>query len=112
MNKQKEEQTEQTEQKDNTVKKKARKQNAQELPEGITHNMMKKYVYYCQEYYDKEQTKKREFFRVEKHPKLKKSWSTTKSTKVTIMEKLAQANKMVEDLDKIDEETLENNLKV
>jgi len=107
-----EQQTETKEQKDNTIKKKARKQNAQELPEGITQNMMKKYVYYCQEYYDKEQTKKREFFRVEKHPNLKKSWATTKSTKVTIMEKLAQANKMVEDLDKIDEETLENNLKV
>jgi len=107
-----EQQTEKQEQIDNTIKKKARKQNAQELPEGITHNMMKKYVYYCQEYYDKEQTKKREFFRVEKHPKLKKSWATTKSTKVTIMEKLAQANKMVEDLDKINEETLEKDLKI
>jgi hypothetical protein len=78
--------------------KRDRKCNAQDLPEGITQEMMKKYVYYYREYYDKEKEKEREFFRVE-HPKLDKSWSTTKSNKVSIQEKLVQANKIVDDLE-------------
>ena len=48
---------------------------------------------------DKEHTKQREFFKVEKHPKLDKPWITTKSGKVTILDKLNQANKVVEDLE-------------
>lgn len=79
--------------------KRERKHNAQELPEGITQNMMKKYVIYYNEWLNKEHTKKREFFKIEKHPKLDKPWSTTKSNKVTIQEKLNQANKVAEDLD-------------
>jgi hypothetical protein len=79
--------------------KRERKYNAQELPEGITQNMMKKYVIYYNEWLNKEHTKKREFFKIEKHPKLDKPWSTTKSNKVTIQEKLNQANKVAEDLD-------------
>ena len=79
--------------------KRERKYNAQELPEGITQNMMKKYVIYYNEWLNKEHTKKREFFKIEKHPKLDKPWSTTKSNKVTIQEKLNQANKVVDDLD-------------
>jgi hypothetical protein len=68
-----------------------------DLPEGLTYEMMRKYVYYNDEIYA--QNRKREFFRVE-HPKLVgKSWSTTKSNKVSIFEKLAQANKVVDDLD-------------
>jgi hypothetical protein len=51
------------------------------------------------EWLNKEHTKKREFFKIEKHPKLDKPWSTTKSNKVTIQEKLNQANKVAEDLD-------------
>lgn len=69
-----------------------------DLPEGVTYNMFKKYVYYNDEFYDKNKTKKREFFRVE-HPKLDKPWSTTKSCKITIQEKLLQANKVVDDLE-------------
>jgi hypothetical protein len=60
--------------------------------------MIKKYVYYNREFYDKVKTKEREFFRVE-HPKLEKTWATTKSEKVSILEKLAQANKVVDDLE-------------
>ena len=81
--------------------KRARKTSAQKLPEGITHNMMKKYVYYCHEWRDKEKTKEREFFRVEKHPKIIKPWSTSKSTTISIKDKLEQANKYVEELDKL-----------
>ena len=74
------------------------KHNAKDLPKGITQEMMKKYVVYYHEWLDKEHTKKREFFKVEKHPKLDKIWYTTKSEKVSIQEKLNQANKIVEDL--------------
>ena len=70
------------------------------MPIGITQAMLKKYVVYYQEWLDTEHTKQREFFKVEKHPKLDKPWITTKSNKVSIQEKLAQANKIVDDLDK------------
>ena len=80
--------------------KRERKCGAQDLPEGITQIMMKKYVSYCKDYADKEKTIQREYFRVESHPKLDKIWSTTKSCKVSIQEKLAQANKVVDDLEK------------
>ena len=79
--------------------KRERKHNAKELPEGILHNMMKKYVVYYHEWLDKEHTKKREFFKVEKHIKLDKIWIGTKSNKVSIQEKLQQANKVVDDLE-------------
>ena len=68
------------------------------LPDGISYDMLKKYVYYNHENYDKDKQKEREFFRVE-HPKLDKPWSTTKSNKVSIQEKLAQANQIVDDLE-------------
>lgn len=80
--------------------KRERKYNAKNLPEGITQDMMKKYVVYYHEWLDKEHTKEREFFKVEHHPKLDKPWMTSKSSKVTIQEKLNQANKVVEDLEK------------
>ena len=79
--------------------KRERKHNAKDLPEGISQYMMKKYVSYYQEWLDKEHTKQREFFKVEKHPKLDKSWCTSKSNKVSIQEKLNQANKVVDDLE-------------
>jgi hypothetical protein len=79
--------------------KRERKQNTKNLPEGITQEIMKKYVVYYHEWLDKEHTKKREFFKVEKHPKLDKPWNTTKSEKISIQEKLNQANKVVDDLE-------------
>jgi hypothetical protein len=62
-----------------------------ELPEGLT--------YYNFEVYNKEENKTREFFRVE-HPKLETPWCTTKSGKVSILEKLEQANKVSDDLER------------
>ena len=79
--------------------KRERKHNAQDLPDGISQEIMKKYVCYYKDYADKDKKILREYFRVEKHPKLDKLWSTTKSNKITIQEKLAQANKVVDDLD-------------
>lgn len=80
--------------------KRERKQNAKNLPDGINQEMLKKYVVYYHEWLDKEHSKKREFFKVEKHPKLDKIWITTKSEKVSIKDKLNQANKVVDDLEK------------
>ena len=79
--------------------KKERQKNARPLPEGIEQSMLRKYVVYYYNVYNKEKNLSREYFRVEKHPKLEKNWETTKSEKVSIMEKLQQANKIVDDLE-------------
>jgi hypothetical protein len=93
------------EQEDNTngIKvgtKRKRSHAAKDLPEGITQDMMKKYVIYYHEWLDPEHTREREFFKVEKHPKLEKPWMTSKSNKISIQEKLTHANQVVDDLDK------------
>jgi hypothetical protein len=83
--------------------KRARKTSAIELPEGITQEMMPKYVYYTKEYRNKDKTNYREFFRVEKHPNLdKKSWSTSKSNGVSAQDKLKQAINKLNELNKIE----------
>ena len=82
-----------------TGTKRERKSNAKVLPDGITQNMLRKYVVYYQEWLDKEHTKQREYFKIESHPKLDKYWVTTKSNKVSINEKLQIANKVVDDLE-------------
>jgi hypothetical protein len=79
--------------------KRERKSTARPLPDGISQDMLRKYVVYYHEWLDKEQTREREFFKVETHPKLDKPWITTKSNKVSITEKLVQANKIVDDLE-------------
>lgn len=78
--------------------KRGRKLIAQNLPDEITQDMLKKYVVYYKDYADKDKKILREYFRVE-HPKLDKLWSTTKSEKVSIQDKLNQANKVVDDLE-------------
>lgn len=79
--------------------KRTRQVNARPLPEGITQEMLKKYVVYYYNIIDKEKNKAREYFRVEGHPKLQKSWESSKSNKISIMDKLHQANQKVEELD-------------
>ena len=79
--------------------KRARKTSARPLPDGITQDMLKKYVVYYFEWLDKEKTKSREFFKIEKHPKLDKIFIGTKSGKITILEKLNQINKIANDLE-------------
>lgn len=81
--------------------KRERKQTAQILPHGITHNMMKKYVVYYREmtYLKNGKQQPREYFKVEAHPKLNKPWITSKSVKISLIEKLNDANKVVDDLD-------------
>ena len=82
--------------KENT--KRERKHSAKPLPEGITQSMMKKYVVYYHEWLNPEKTRSREFFKIEKHPKLEKIWIGTKSNKISILEKLELANKMIDEL--------------
>ena len=77
--------------------KRARKTSAQPLPDGISDDMVHKYVYYAVEEYGIHK-KLRDFFRI-CHPKLDNETSSTKSMKVSILDKLAQANKMVDDLE-------------
>jgi hypothetical protein len=80
--------------------KRNRKHSARALPAGITQDMLKKYVVYYFEWLDKEHTRSREFFKVEKHPKLEKPWMTSKSEKVSLLQKLEAANRVVSDLEK------------
>jgi len=82
-----------------TNTKRNRQKIARPLPDGITQDMLKKYVVYYFNIYNKNTNKSREYFRVECHPKSQKTWETTKSGKVSIFEKLKQANLMVEKLD-------------
>jgi hypothetical protein len=78
--------------------KRERKHNAKKLPEGLTQNMMRKYVVYYHEWLNLEKTKSREYFKIEKHPKLEKIWIGTKSNKVTLLEKLNAVNKYVDEI--------------
>jgi hypothetical protein len=77
-----------------------RKNGARSLPEGITQDIMRKYVVYYNECYNKEKNSCREFFKVEKHPKLDKIWISSKSGKIDIKEKLKSANEIVDNLQK------------
>jgi len=79
--------------------KRERKHNAKDLPDGIKQDMMRKYVVYYKDYADKEKKRLREYFKIEKHPKLDKIWIGCKSSSISIQDKLAQANKVVDDLE-------------
>jgi hypothetical protein len=81
--------------------KRERKQTAQILPPGITHDMMKKYVVYYREmtYLKDGKQQPREYFKVEAHPKLNKPWISSKSMKISLIEKLNDANQVVDGLD-------------
>ena len=86
-------------QKSTKMKKRNRKHSAQSLPKGLEHHMMKKYVVYYREWIDRQHTREREYFKIEKHPDLKKGWTSSKSSKITIFDKLATANKIIDDLE-------------
>lgn len=81
--------------------KRARQSIARALPDGVTQEMLKKYVVYYYNIVDKEKNKAREYFCVEGHPKLQKRWESTKSNNISIMDKLQQANQKVDELDNI-----------
>ena len=92
-----------------------RKLTARDLPEGLAQSDLPKYVvYYNEKIYPinkKYPNRRREFFRVEKHPAqnqseldpndptIKQGWATSKSNTVTIHEKLNQAKEYLKKLD-------------
>ena len=90
------------------MKKRNRKHSAQTLPIDIEHHMMKKYVVYYREWIDRSHTKEREYFKIEKHPELPKSWTSSKSSKIKLLDKLADANKIVDELEKKRKENADN----
>ena len=79
--------------------KRKRKSNAKPLPEGLTQDMMPKYVVYYKEIYNKEKQLTREFFKIEKHPKLTKPLTGSKSNKLTIFQKLESITQKLQELD-------------
>lgn len=83
----------QSEQNGNTGKRE-RKRTAKPLPDGITQDMLEKYVVYYRECYDKKNNKYREFFKVERHPNLPKIWIGSKANAVSIHDKLRTANEV------------------
>lgn len=87
----------QSEQNANTDKR-ARKHNAKPLPDGIEQKDIPKFIVYYHEWLNKEHTRSREFFKIEKHPKLEKIWIGTKSNQVSAIEKLKQAKDKLAEL--------------
>jgi S-adenosylmethionine:tRNA-ribosyltransferase-isomerase (queuine synthetase) len=90
--------------------KRERKHNAIKLPENLDQTMIPKYVGYYKECYNYEKKLYREFFKIEKHPLQKKNkvYISSKSNKLTILEKLEQIKKILEDLNN-NGEKIENN---
>ena len=89
----------QSEQNSNTDKRN-RKHNAKPLPEGLKESDIPKYVVYYHEILNKETGRFREYFKIEKHPKLDKIWIGTKSMSISIQDKLQIAKDKLKELDK------------
>jgi hypothetical protein len=71
--------------------------NAQKLPDELDGIELPKFVTYIREKMlkDTDEEYYRDFFRIEKHPDLEKAWSSTKSKKVGILEKLEKTKDVV-----------------
>tara|TARA_Y100000992_G_C21270607_1_gene496616 strand:+ start:2414 stop:2995 length:582 start_codon:yes stop_codon:yes gene_type:complete len=81
--------------------KRLRKKTAIQLPSELKQDMIPKYVVYYKECYNKEKKLYREFFKIEKHPlmTIKKVVTSSKSNKITILEKLEQIKKLLYDIE-------------
>lgn len=88
----------QSEQNINTDKRN-RKYNAKDLPDGLTQDMIPKYVVYYNEYYNKEKDLYRDFFKIEKHPKYEGTICSSKSNKVSIHDKLKEIKDYLKKID-------------
>jgi len=88
----------QSEQNKNTDKR-ARKYSAQPLPEGLTQQMLPKYIVYYHECYNKEKQLFREFFKIERHPKTTKPIIGSKSRKFIWKEKLKMIQERLQNLE-------------
>lgn len=86
--------------------KRERKQSAQNLPDGI--DELPKYITYNSEIYGPEKKHFRNYFRIEKHPGqlqdnpiIVNKWSTSKSMKISIQDKLEEAKQKLAKLNKL-----------
>ena len=77
--------------------KQKRQEGAIDLPDGITHSDLPKYVVYRKEILDKESGKFREYFYICGHPNCDR-WETSKSNKYSNYEKLLMAIKKLKEL--------------
>ena len=77
--------------------KRERKHNAVKLPEAIEQCDLPVYVNYYEECYDQKNKCYREFFKIEKHPHniTNKLYVSSKSNKISILEKLEEIKKML-----------------
>ena len=71
--------------------KKDRRNDAKNLPEGLTQEDLPKYITYNVNTYGKHHEFSREFFRIESHPLLSTIWSSTTKKSVSLRDKLQQA---------------------
>lgn len=90
-------------QQNQNTEKRSRKHNAQPLPEGLQQKDMPKYVLYASETYGPNKVF-RDYFRIEKHPAQvgglikPRQWSSSKSKKFSLTEKLQQAKEKLEQM--------------
>ena len=83
--------------------KRRRQKTAKDLPTNIKQSDLPKFVVYYSEKYGPNKEHSREWFNIEKHPNLiKKRWSTTKSNKITIINKLESVKSKIEELEELD----------
>ena len=90
--------------------KRVRKSNAVKLPPLINESMIPKYVVYYKECYNREKMLFREFFKIEKHPKVttNRVYTSSKSNKINILDKLEQIKNILENIENdFNEETID-----
>ncbi len=90
--------------------KRVRKSNAVKLPPQINESMIPKYVVYYKECYNREKMLFREFFKIEKHPKVttNRVYTSSKSNKINILDKLEQIKNILENIENdFNEETVD-----
>jgi hypothetical protein len=80
--------------------KRIRKHNAIKLPSTLADLNIPKYINYYNECYNNEKKLYREYFKIEKHPyqKTNKTYISSKSNKISIIEKLNQIKKILDEL--------------
>jgi hypothetical protein len=80
--------------------KRIRKHNAIKLPSTLADFNIPKYINYYNECYNNEKKLYREYFKIEKHPyqEKNKTYISSKSNKISIIEKLDQIKKILNEL--------------
>jgi hypothetical protein len=91
--------------------KRERKYNAVKLPYELKQEEIPKYVSYYKECYNVQKKLYREFFKIEKHPKMIKNkvYISSKSNKINILEKLEEIKKILKKLNESGENEENNN---